>query len=89
MTINQTSLDQILDYLDLSLSNLAKDTIANSEFHMETNDLREFLSAQYDIRLDNLLQKQDSGIHHLESSMKNKTIQRKQNLLDRILMPHS
>lgn len=89
MTINQASLDQILDYLDLSLSNIAKDTFANSEFHMETNDLREFLSAQYDIRLDNLLQKQNSGIHHLESGMKNKTIQRKQILLDRILMPQN
>ena len=48
---------------------------------METGDLKQFLSNQYDIRLENLLQGKNSNVHHLESGMKNKTIQRKEFLL--------
>jgi hypothetical protein len=84
MILNEKTLDDILTYLEHSVNNLAKDTLTNSEFQMSSNDLMQFLSEQYDIRLDDLLQRKNSSIHHLESGMKNKTIQRKQILLDNI-----
>jgi hypothetical protein len=70
--------------LDNSVAKLAKDTLNNHEFQMNDGDLDQFLSSQYDVRLDNLLQGKNSNIHHLESGMKNKTIQRKKILLDSI-----
>jgi hypothetical protein len=84
MVLTEKTLDEILNYLDNSIAKLAKDTLNNHEFQMNDGDLDEFLSSQYDVRLDNLLQGKNSNIHHLESGMKNKTIQRKQILLDGI-----
>jgi len=78
MVLSEKTLDEILDYLDSSVTKLAQDTVASPEFQMSGNALEQFLSSQYDIRLDNLLQKKNSSIHHLESGMKNKIIQRKQ-----------
>jgi len=46
--------------------------------------MEEFLQSQFDIRLENLLVAKKSSIHHLESGMKNKVIQRKQSILDNI-----
>jgi len=77
-------LDELLEYLENSISKLAHELLESSEFHMD-NNFEEFLSAQYDVRLDNLLQKKNSSIHHLESGMKNTIIQRKQKLLGNIL----
>ena len=85
MVLSEKILDDILNYLDDSVSNLAKDTMSSPEFQMETSDLKQFLSNQYDIRLGNLLQGKNSNIHHLESGMKNKTIQRKEILLTSII----
>jgi hypothetical protein len=84
MVLTQKTLDDILNYLDNSITKLAKDTLSSPEFQMGS-DLKQFLSGQYDVRLDNLLQGKNSNIHHLESGMKNKTIQRKQVLLDNII----
>ena len=84
MVLTEKTLDEILNYLDNSIANLAKDTLNNPEFQMNTDDLGQFLSSQYDVRLDNLLQGKNSNIHHLESGLKNKTIQKKQLLLDGI-----
>jgi hypothetical protein len=84
MVLTEKTLEEILNYLDNSVAKLAKDTLNSPEFQMSNDDLEKFLSSQYDIRLDNLLQGKSSNIHHLESRMKNKTIQRKQNLLDDI-----
>lgn len=84
MVLSEKTLDELLFYLDGSLSKLAQDTLQSSEFHMNEN-FEEFLSSQYDIRLDNLLQRKHSTIHHLESGMKNKIIQRKKRLLETIL----
>ena len=84
MVLTQKTLDEILNYLDNSITKLAKDTLSSPEFQMG-GDLKQFLSGQYDVRLDNLLQGKNSNIHHLESGMKNKTIQRKQTLLDSII----
>jgi hypothetical protein len=84
MVLTEKTLDEILNYLDDSVAKLAKDTLNNHEFQMNDGDLFPFLSGQYDVRLDNLLQGKNSNIHHLESGMKNKIIQRKQILLDNI-----
>ena len=84
MVLTEKTLDDILNYLDNSVAKLYKDTLNNHEFQMNDGDLHQFLSSQYDVRLDNLLQGKNSNIHHLESGMKNKTIQRKQILLDGI-----
>ena len=84
MVLTEKTLDEILNYLDNSVAKLAKDTLNNHEFQMNDGDLDQFLSSQYDVRLDNLLQGKNSNIHHLESGMKNKTIQRKKILLDGI-----
>ena len=85
MVLTVKTLDEILNYLDISVAKLAKDTLSSPEFQMSIDDLKEFLSGQYDVRLDNLLQGKDSNIHHLESGMKNKTIQRKQTLIQSII----
>jgi hypothetical protein len=84
MVLTEKTLEEILNYLDNSVAKLAKDTLSSSEFHMVNDDFEHFLSSQYDVRLDNLLQRKNSNIHHLESGLKNKTIQRKQILLDDI-----
>ncbi|HUT05468.1 MAG TPA: hypothetical protein VMW74_02105 [Nitrosopumilaceae archaeon] len=85
MVLTENMLEEILNYLNNSVSKLAQDTIHSPEFQISTGDLMQFLSNQYDIRLNNLLQGKDSNIHHLESGMKNKIIQRKQLLLDIII----
>ncbi len=84
MVLTEKTLDEILNYLDNSITKLAKDTLSSPEFQLGDH-LKQFLSGQYDIRLDNLLQGKNSNIHHLESGMKNKTIQRKQILLESII----
>ena len=84
MVLNQLDFEDILAYLDNSLTKLAQETLVTSEFQMEINDLKQFLSHQYDIRLDNLLQRKNSNIHHLESGLKNQALQRKQILLEKI-----
>ena len=84
MVLTDKILDEILNYLDDSVTNLAKDTMSSPEFQMEASDLKQFLSNQYDIRLANLLQGKNSNIHHLESGMKNKTIQRKLILFEKL-----
>jgi hypothetical protein len=79
MVINDTILDEILNYLDNSISGLA----IQQDF-TQWNDLKNFLDGQYDIRLDNLLRGKSSSIHHLESGLKNKVIMRKRSILDRL-----
>ena len=79
MVINDTILDEILNYLDDSLKGLA----LQQDF-AEWNGLKNFVEGQYDIRLDSLLRGKASAIHHLESGMKNKVIMRKQRLVDRL-----
>ena len=83
-TITTKLLDELLDYLDKSIESISKDVIKNSEFHTDMEKLEEFLSSQYDIRLENLLKSKNSSIHHLESGMKNKVIQKKKKIIDSI-----
>jgi len=74
----------ILDKLDDSIDQLARGISVNSEFQIESTGMKNFLQSQYNIRLQNLLKSQEIDIHHLESGMKNKIIQRKQKLFEEI-----
>lgn len=82
--LNQRTLDDILSYLEKSIEKLSDDIKINSEFHSDIQKLDEFISNQFDIRLENLLNAKNSSIHHLESSMKNRIIQRKKSILEKI-----
>jgi len=81
--ITEKILEDILSYLEKSINNLAKEAFENLGFD-EKSHAEEFLQNQYDIRLENLLVGKNSGIHHLESGMKNKIIQRKQMIFEQI-----
>ncbi len=85
--ITEKTLEEILSYLEKSINNLAKEAFENLEFDDESN-AEEFLENQYDIRLENLLVGKSSSIHHLESGMKNKIIQRKQKIFEQISKQH-
>jgi len=84
MVLTEKTLDDILSYLDKSMNNLAKEAFENFELEEGFQGAGEFLQSQFDIRLENLLVAKKSSIHHLESGMKNKVIQRKQSILDNI-----
>jgi hypothetical protein len=81
--ITDKTLEGILSYLEKSINNLAKEAIGNLEFEGETQ-VENFLQNQFEIRLENLLIAKSSSIHHLESGMKNKIIQRKQKIFEQI-----
>lgn len=78
------TLDEILDYLERTVSNMAKEVRKTTEFQEGFQEIENFLSSQFDIRLENILQAKHSSIHHLESGMKNKVIQKKQEILKNI-----
>ena len=82
--LSDKTLDEILEYLEKSLNNLAKETFENLEFKGEYQDAESFLQNQFEIRLENLLVAKNSSIHHLESGMKNKVIQKKQKIFSEI-----
>ena len=84
-TIAENMIDEILDYLEKSINNLAKESVKSIEIGGDFKEMENFLQTQFDIRLENLLERKNSSIHHLESGMKNKVIQRKQAILDEIL----
>ena len=81
--ITEKILEDILSYLEKSINNLAKEAFENLGFDEKSHAV-EFLQNQYNIRLENLLVGKNSGIHHLESGMKNKIIQRKQIIFEQI-----
>ena len=80
--VTEKTLEEILSYLEKSIDNLAKEAFKNLEFDEEFQGVESFLQNQFDIRLENLLLAKSSSIHHLESGMKNKVIQRKQKILE-------
>jgi len=84
MVLDDKTLDEILEYLDKSINNLTKEAFENLELEGGFQGVEDFLQNQYDIRLENLLAAKKSSIHHLESSMKNKVIQRKQIVFEKI-----
>ena len=81
--LTEKILDEILSYLEKSINNLAKEAFGNLEFEGEFQ-VEKFLQNQFEIRLENLLKGKSSSIHHLESGMKNKIIQRKQKIFEQI-----
>lgn len=81
--LTEKTLEEILSYLEKSINNLAKEAIGNLEFEGKTQ-VENFLQNQFEIRLENLLVAKSSSIHHLESGMKNKIIQRKQKIFEQI-----
>lgn len=83
MTLDEKSINEILNYLDDSIKHLARDAFENLELG-EGFEVEDFLQSQYDLRLENLLVAKNSSTHHLESSVKNKIIQRKQSIFENI-----
>jgi len=83
-SILEKNIDESLSYLEKSMNNLAKDTFDNLEIEGGYQGVENFLQNQFDIRLENLLASKNSSIHHLESSMKNKIIQKKQLIFKKI-----
>ena len=79
--LTEKNLNDILEYLEKSISNLAIDAFDNLEIE---GGVKSFLENQFDIRLENLLVSKKSSIHHLESGMKNKIILKKQEIIERI-----
>ena len=84
MVLTSQTLEEIISYLDKSINNLAKEALDNPEITAGFSGVENFLQNQFDIRLENLLIAKKSSIHHLESGMKNKIIQRKQMIFDNI-----
>ena len=84
MVLTEKILDEILEYLEKSINNLAKEAFENLEIEGGFEGTFEFLQSQFDIRLENLLVSKKSSIHHLESGMKNKVIQKKQKIFDNV-----
>ena len=78
-------LDEILEYLEKSINNLAKESFENLEIEGGLEGIENFLGNQFDVRLENLLVAKNSSIHHLESGMKNKVIQKKHRIISKII----
>ena len=77
-SILEKNIEELLSYLEKSINNLAKDAFDNLEIEGGYQGVENFLQNQFDVRLENLLVSKNSSIHHLESAMKNKIIQKKQ-----------
>ena len=82
--LTEKILEETLSYLEKAINKLAKETFKNLEFEEGFQGAKNFLQNQFDIRLENLLVAKSSSIHHLESRMKNKIIQRKQMIFGQI-----
>ena len=89
MILTSEGMDEILDYLEKSIENLSKGAVENLEIEDGFSGILNFLQNQFDIRLENILLAKKSSIHHLESGMKNKIIQRKQLLIDRMIRQYN
>ena len=82
--LSEKGLEEILSYLEKSINNLAKDAFGNLEIEGGFEGIENFLQNQYDLRLENLLLAKNSSVHHLESGLKNKIIQKKQIVFEKI-----
>ena len=82
--LTDIELDVILKYLEKAIQKLAIEASENLELDGGFQEMKNFLQSQFDIRLENLLKSKDSSIHHLESGMKNKVIQKKQEIIERV-----
>ena len=84
VVLSEKALEEILSYLEKSINNLARDAFESLEIEGGFEGIENFLQNQYDLRLENLLLAKKSSIHHLESGLKNKIIQKKQVLFEQI-----
>lgn len=84
MMLTEKTLEDILENLEKSLNSLAEDVFENVEIEGGFNEINNFLHNQFDIRLENFLNLKKSSIHHLETGMKNKIIQKKQLIFQKI-----
>jgi len=82
--LTEKNLNDILEYLEKSISNLATDAFDNLEIEGGVQGVKSFLENQFDIRLENLLIAKKSSIHHLESRMKNKVMIKKQEIIESV-----
>lgn len=82
--LTEKTIDEILEYLEKSIKNLARDAFENLEVSGGFEGTIEFIENQFEIRLENLLVAKGSSTHHLESGMKNKIIQKKQGIVQDI-----
>ena len=82
--LTEKNLNDILEYLEKSITNLATDAFDNLEIEGGVQGVKSFLENQFDIRLENLLIAKKSSIHHLESRMKNKVIIKKQEIIESV-----
>ena len=82
--LSEKGLEGILSYLEKSINNLAKDAFGSLEIEGGFEGIENFLQNQYDLRLENLLLAKNSSVHHLESGLKNKIIQKKQIVFEKI-----
>ena len=82
--LTEKAINDILEYLEKSITNLAKDAFENLEVAGGFEGTINFLENQFEIRLENLLVAKGSSTHHLESGMKNKIIQKKQKMIQEI-----
>ena len=82
--LTEENLNDILEYLEKSIANLATDAFDNLEIEGGIQGVKNFLENQFDIRLENLLIVKKSSIHHLESGMKNKVILKKQEIIESV-----
>ena len=85
MVLTVKMLDKILDNLDTTIEKLTRESFENLERQGGFEEIIVFLQNQFDIRLENRLAVKNSNIHHLESNIKNKIIQKKQRLIEVIL----
>ena len=81
--LTEQTLNDILQYLEKSISSLVLDGLDNLEIN-GGEEMKNFLENQFDIRLENLLISKNSSIYHLESGMKNLVIQKKQEIILKI-----
>ena len=86
--LNEKTLDEILKHMEKSIINLSKETFENLEIEGGSQEVKSFLENQFELRLENLLVAKKSSIHHLESGMKNKIIQKKQKIFEQISVQH-
>ncbi len=84
MVLSEKMMDEILLYLEKSINNLAKEAFESLKIEGGFTGVENFLQNQFDLRLENMLVAKKSSIHHLESGMKNKVIQRKQMIFEDI-----
>ena len=83
MVLSEDDVEEILSYLERSITHLAGE--ASENLGMKGSGLEGFLQGQFDLRLDRMLEAKNSNIHHLETGMKNKVIRRRRDILDGIM----